>query len=247
MEVERRVGKLASLLRACRAVKFSHGGDLTGACVLCGKKEVLVCELCRACACDLPVIAAACQSCGIPLSRAGLVCAECLQRPPAFSRCFAPFHYQDPIRARIRALKFDGDLPAARELAAWMWVRRPDRSMPQALLPVPLHRRRLVERGFNQSLELARHLGELACVPVLRGGCVRIAHTAAQSGLAALHRRRNVRGAFRAQALDGLEHVAIVDDVITTGSTVRELARTLRRQGVVEVEIWAVARATLRT
>lgn len=214
--------------------------------MLCGAREAQLCELCRACARDLPVITSACERCGIPLSRAGLACAECLQRPPAFSRCYAPFHYQDPIRARIRALKFEGDLPAARELAAWMWMRRPARAMPQALLPVPLHRRRLVERGFNQSLELARHLGVLACVPVLRDGCVRIAHTAAQSGLAARHRRRNVRGAFRAQALGGLGHVAIVDDVITTGSTVRELARMLRRQGVEEVEIWAVARATLR-
>jgi len=194
----------------------------------------------------MPVIVAGCVRCGIPLSRAGLVCAECLQRPPAFSRCFAPFHYRDPISARIRSLKFAGDLPAARELAAWMWMLRPERAMPQALLPVPMHRRRLVERGFNQSLELARHLGAMAAVPVVSDGCLRIAHTAAQSGLDARHRRRNVRGVFRARALEDLRHVAIVDDVVTTGSTARELARALRRQGVQDVEVWAVARATLR-
>lgn len=219
---------------------------MTGPCLLCADEAALAFGLCRGCDGDLPVIAAACARCGIPLSRAGLVCAECLQRPPAFSRCYAPFHYRDPISARIRALKFAGDLPAARELATWMWMRRPERAMPEALIPVPLHRRRLVERGFNQSLELARHLGEWACVPVLGERCVRLAHTAAQSGLDARHRRRNVRGVFEARALGGLRHVAIVDDVITTGSTVSEFARTLRRQGVEDVEVWAVARATLR-
>lgn len=234
------------MLRACGAVKFRGPGNLTAPCLLCGDRQGLVCGLCRACASDLPVIATACARCGIPLSRAGLVCAECQQRPPAFSRCYVPFHYRDPISARIRALKFAGDLPAARELAAWMWMRRPPRAIPQALLPVPLHRRRLLWRGFNQSLELARHLGEWARVPVLGDRCARIAYTAAQSGLDARRRRRNVRGVFHAQGLGGLVHVAIVDDVITTGSTVGELARTLRRQGVEDVEVWAVARATLR-
>lgn len=234
------------MLRARRAVKFYGDQNLTGPCLLCGDRDAAVCGLCRGCAQALPLIVAACERCGIPLSRAGLVCAECLRRPPAFRRCFAPFHYQAPISARIRSLKFAGDLPAARELAAWMWMLRPERAMPQALIPVPLHRRRLVERGFNQSLELARHLGALASVPVVSDGCVRVAHTAAQSGLDARLRRRNVRGVFRARLTEDLRHVAIVDDVVTTGSTVRELARALSRQGVQDVEVWAVARATLR-
>ena len=231
---------------APRAVKLYGDRNLTGPCLICGDKEAAQCGLCRGCAGALPVIVSACVRCGIPLSRAGLVCAECLLRPPAFSRCYAPFHYQAPISGRIRSLKFAGDLPAARELAAWMWMQRPERAMPQALIPVPLHRRRLVERGFNQSLELARHLGALASLPVLTGGCIRIAHTAAQSGLDARRRRRNVRGVFQARVPEDLRHVAIVDDVVTTGSTVSELARALRRQGVQDVEVWAVARATLR-
>lgn len=246
MDVARLIGEFASLLRARRTVKLYGDQNLTGPCLLCGDWGGGLCGLCRGCSLDLPAIVAACVRCGLPLSRAGLVCAECLRRPPAFSRCFAPFHYQAPISTRIRSLKFAGDLPAAGELAAWMWTLRPAGAMPEALLPVPLHWRRLVERGFNQSLELARHLGALAAVPVVSDACVRIAHTAAQSGLDARHRRRNVRGAFRARLGGGLRHIAIVDDVLTTGSTVGELARVLRRQGVQDVEVWAVARATLR-
>jgi ComF family protein len=161
-------------------------------------------------------------------------------------RCFVPFHYQAPISGRIRALKFSADLPAARELAHWMWMHGAGRDLPQALLPVPLHRKRLMERGFNQALELARELAALASIPVLADRCVRLRHTAAQSGLEARHRRRNVRGVFRVKSLEGLRHVAIVDDVVTTGSTVTELARALRRGGIEAVEVWAAARATRR-
>ena len=114
--------------------------------------------------------------------------------------------------------------------------------LPARLVPVPLHRNRLRRRGYNQAVELARPLGRALGLPVAPRLCRRQRPTPAQAELTGSDRRRNVRGAF-AVAAPVPRHVAIVDDVVTTGSTVGELARVLRRAGAERVEVWAVARA----
>ena len=146
----------------------------------------------------------------------------------------------------IQSFKFNGDLRAGRILAGLMQESLLERAEKvQALVPVPLFRKRLVERGFNQSLELARDLGKGLEIPVLAKHLVRIRDTRAQSELGAAKRRANVRGAFAVKAAEGLPaSVAIVEDVMSTGSTLNECAHTLKMAGVEYVEVWVIARAS---
>jgi ComF family protein len=121
-------------------------------------------------------------------------------------------------------------------------VRHAGEPLPEVLVPVPLHRARLAERGYNQALEIARVLGQVLALPVDHGCCERILATLPQAGLDEGSRRRNIRGAFSARSHLGWRHLAILDDVVTTGSTVEELARVLYRAGAERIAVWAVAR-----
>ncbi|HEY5791083.1 MAG TPA: ComF family protein, partial [Gammaproteobacteria bacterium] len=147
----------------------------------------------------------------------------------------------------VTGLKFHGQLAGARLLGGLLaeQLAGDPGPWPQALLPVPLHPRRLRQRGFNQALELARPLARELGLALLPDACVRRRDTAAQSGLERAARRRNVRGAFALPRPLGLHHVALVDDVMTTGQTLEALARVLREDGVEQVEVWCVARAGL--
>jgi ComF family protein len=157
----------------------------------------------------------------------------------------APFLYASPIDRFILELKFRARLDRARLLGELLgdYLSRHGRAFPECVIPVPLHRRRLRERGYNQALELARPVSRMLDIPLQYHEAVRIRATAAQSDLDLAGRKRNVHGAFAlAQPLKA-KHVAIMDDVITTGHTANELARCLRRGGVQTVEVWALARA----
>jgi ComF family protein len=145
----------------------------------------------------------------------------------------------------LQRLKFHRRLEVAPLLGALLAEGLPARgtALPEVLLPVPLHPQRLRERGYNQSLELARVLSRRLAIPVQTGLCVRTRATAPQTALDGVERRRNLRGAFVMQGEAIPSQVAIIDDVVTTGATVHELARTLRRAGVARVEVWACARA----
>ncbi|HHO70556.1 MAG TPA: ComF family protein [Halothiobacillus sp.] len=150
------------------------------------------------------------------------------------------------MRHLIHRLKFSADFAAARPLARVMAnavaadVSRDD--LPELLLPVPLHPSRLRERGYNQAGELASRLGKLLGIPVGHSHGERLRYTVEQSGLDAATRRRNIRGAF-VFVKQLPPHVAIVDDVMTTGSTVREVARVALRAGAKHIEVWCAARA----
>jgi ComF family protein len=217
-------------------------------CLLCGAPGESERDLCAGCHADLPLNSQACQQCGIPLRYASteLICGECQQQPPAFDRTFAPLLYQPPVDYLIKGLKFSGRLAAARLLGEWLGDALQQRvgNLPEYLIPVPLHPSRLRERGFNQSLELARPVARRLGIPLLPQGVRRIRHTQPQTQLAAEARRSNVQGAFAVSRLLQARHVAILDDVITTGSTVNEIARVLRAAGVEEIEVWACARTS---
>lgn len=118
----------------------------------------------------------------------------------------------------------------------------PVADLPQAILPVPLHQKRLQERGFNQALELVRPFAQKRGIPLLVNVCVRHRYTPDQVGLTALQRRRNLRGAFALREHGLPAHIAIVDDVITTGATALNLARLLKRAGVQTLQLWTLAR-----
>lgn len=216
-------------------------------CLLCGDAGEGGLDLCGGCLESLPRIQEACTRCALPLAHPGFngLCGECQQTPPAYDAALALFHYQQPVRHLIQALKFGGRLDCARTLGRLLaehLAEHPHR--PDALVPVPLHPRRYRERGFNQSAEIALELSRRLAIPLHASLCTRIRHTPAQAGLSARQRRVNVQRAFQVADTGLPRHVAIVDDVVTTGTTVNELARTLRAAGVVCIQVWAVARVS---
>lgn len=173
------------------------------------------------------------------------VCGSCQRNPPAFSATYAPFRFEPPLDHLIRQLKYSKRLPLARHLGD-LWIhglREQLANPPQQLIPVPLHARRLRERGFNHALEMARHLSRALGVPLDYRTVIRSRATQPQATLPHAERRRNIRGAFAVCRKVTWERVAIVDDVMTTGHTANELARALRRAGVREVTVWVLARA----
>jgi len=213
-------------------------------CALCGDYGQRGRELCRGCERDLPLIEAACRQCGAPLPVPGQ-CGRCQRRPPAFTRTMAAFHYSSPVDALVKRLKFKGDLHLARLLGSLMADRldASDTQLPDVIVPVPLHTRRLRERGFNQALELARPIAERMRLPLDWHHVIRSRATVPQSDLAAKLRSSNIKGAFSIAAGFTAQRVAIVDDVMTTGHTVNELALTLHRYGVADISVWLCARA----
>lgn len=203
-------------------------------------------DLCSACRTELPWIESACPRCALPLADARAeLCGACIHRPPPFVAAAAPLHYRSPVDHLILGVKFGARLQFARLLGELFahWAAERDLPLPDALVPVPLHPRRQRERGFNQALELARPLGRQLGIPVLPAACRRIRATDRQTRLDARTRRANVRGAFAVEAGLRAGHVAIVDDVMTTGSTVAALARALLQAGVRQVDVWCIARA----
>jgi len=213
-------------------------------CLLCGAHGQGALSLCPACEADMPRNAMCCARCALPLESPAPLCGRCIKHAPPWDAAWAPFRYEWPLAQLEARFKFGGDLAAGRTLSLLWSASRAPAAMPGAILPVPLHDSRLRRRGYNQALELARPLAKHFRVPVLRDALHRTRATHAQTELSAIQRRRNVRGAFAAN-LDGRapQHVAVLDDVSTTGATLAECARVLKRAGVQRVDVWALARA----
>lgn len=213
-------------------------------CLLCSARGVAGIDLCAECCIELPRNLVCCKRCALPLAAAAELCGECQRHPPPWDAAWAPFRYGWPLDRLESRYKFSADLAAGRVLST-LWHREPrPLELPQLLVTVPLHRRRLRQRGYNQALELARPLAKSLAVPLRHDALKRLRPTEAQTELDALGRRKNVRGAFALHRGDRLPaHVAIVDDVMTTGATLGECARVLRRAGVQRVDVWALARA----
>lgn len=213
-----------------------------GTCYLCrGEAKGLLCADCIA---DLPVLARPrCPRCALP-SEAGLACGSCLANPPAFDATMAVFAYAFPADALVKGLKFHGELSLAPFLADLLAaeVEAGGHAPPECLVPVPLHDLRMRQRGYNQSMEIARRLAARMKVPVAADLCVRVRDTTAQFDLAWKARQENVRDAFSCRrAIEG-KRVAVVDDVMTTGATLGEIASTLKKFGAAHVVNWVVAR-----
>ncbi|MEW6169801.1 MAG: ComF family protein [Pseudomonadota bacterium] len=199
--------------------------------------------VCAPCAAALPWNADACARCALPLPAPG-TCPRCLARAPRFDAAWTAFRLEPPIQQFVHRLKYHADFALAALLGELMATRLGARAqpLPQLLVPVPLHPRRLMRRGYNQALELARTVGTRCGIPVAMRATRRVRATEDQIGQSAAARRRNMRRAFvAAQDLSGL-HIALVDDVMTTGATLDELARVCRAAGAARIEAWAAAR-----
>lgn len=212
-------------------------------CLLCADPGDDGLDLCRACHADLPFNLGACARCALPLATAATTCGGCLRRPPPQASARAVFLYAPPLDRLLPRVKFHGDLASARLLAALMARSLARAEPPQALVPLPLHRSRLRRRGYDQALELARPLARALQLPLRDDLLLRRRATAPQSTLDGDDRRRNVRDAFAARVGAALPaHVAVIDDVMTTGATARAAATALQRAGVARVDVWVCAR-----
>lgn len=209
-------------------------------CQLCGAVG-LGPDICSGCFRDLPWNRQACPVCARPVATPGL-CAPCVSRQPAFERAQAPLVYAFPVDRLLQRLKYGRYLPHARllgELTGHRLRRLAER--PAAIVPVPLHWRRFRSRGFNQASEIASIVARVTRVP-LRDICRRRKNTPPLWSLPPPERRRQVAGAFECRHAPP-KHVAVLDDVLTTGATAEALAVTLLRHGARRVDVWAVARS----
>lgn len=218
-------------------------------CPLCDERCEGDHSLCSACEADLPWLGGQCSICALPLPAAGMTCGQCLKRPPAFDHVATPWRFDFPVDSLITRFKHQSRWPFGRLLAEQLarhLLHAFDEGLPRpsALLPVPLARKRLRQRGFNQATMLADWLSPVLEIPVRNDLLQRIHDTPSQQQLDAAARHRNLRRAFALpdpQPLRG-QHWAIIDDVLTTGATAEALARLLKRAGATRVDIYCLAR-----
>jgi len=215
-----------------------------GVCLGCGCDPDNHHSLCECCRQLIKLVPNPCQYCGQPNPLTGLICPACRLNPPRWQKIIAPLQYRDLTRDYLLQLKYSEALYLARSLCLQaIDPFRQDWPRPEALLPVPLHRERLLERGFNQAGEIAQVLSTELDIPVDRKALTRQRATPVQSGLSASQRVDNVHQAFAYSPRRAYRHVAVVDDIVTTGSTAAEITRVLHREGIEFVEVWALARA----
>jgi ComF family protein len=225
---------LANLGRRIGKLLFS------GSCFLCRGQAADI--LCAECDADLPRLPCAlCPRCALA-SPDGAVCGRCLTQSPQYDATVAALAYGFPTDVLIQALKFRGELALAPLFAKLLADRLAGREGVDYIVPVPLSARRLRERGYNQALEIARGLAGITRARLGIELCERARDTPAQIDLPLAERAKNVRGAFHCPRLIAGARLAVLDDVMTTGATLDEIAATLKRAGAARVENWVVAR-----
>jgi ComF family protein len=196
--------------------------------------------ICDACSIQLPRIETACQRCGIPTNHVG-VCGNCLISPVAQDMSVSPFIYETVAARLISQFKYHHQFALTDFFADEIIRQRGTSNLPQALLPVPLHKTRLKQRGYNQSHELAKAVSkrlDIAISPIIE----RHKHTQTQTGLSIKQRKQNVQNAFRLIADPTITHIAIIDDVLTSGETASAITYLLRQSNVKLIEVWTIAR-----
>lgn len=236
-----------NLLSTLKSIKVNSFAE-SGRCVACLSANALH-GLCADCRADLPLNRWSCFTCGLPLPWAAdkLRCGECTSAPPPFERARIPWRYQYPVDGMIGRYKYHGQRKFARPLIAGLGqfladqLAREPGSAPLVLIPAPMHPKRRRKRGFNQACDIAEALGSRLGIRVDPGLVRRVKHVQSQRELNRAQRLANLKDVFEIRSKVP-ERVAIVDDVVTTGATVRSLAIRLKAAGAREVEIWALAR-----
>jgi ComF family protein len=209
-------------------------------CVLCNAASGAH-MLCLACYAGLPRITNACPQCAAHSN--GEICGACLTHPPTYDRAFAALDYTFPVDKLIQTLKYGHQLALAHLLGEISAVALRAMPRPDRILPMPLHPTRLRERGFNQAHEIAKVIAKKLGVALDSHLATRIVNTPSQATLGLGARLKNVKGAFACGHDVTNQHIALVDDVMTSGATLNELAKTLKQAGAREISIWVVARA----
>ena len=219
-------------------------------CLVCDEATQSIDCVCNACETELPWLMDACEVCALPLPMDGLICGQCHTQPPAFKQVIAPWTFSFPVDTLISRFKHQARWPLGHMLGRLLGVYLQHRfdttelTRPDCLLPVPMARKRLRERGFNQALMLARWLNHALDIPFNEHALLRPHETVAQQDLDAKTRKRNLLNAFA--LAPGIQvagqHLALVDDVLTTGATAHSLARLLINAGARQVDVYCLAR-----
>ena len=245
-----------SVRRAWQRLTFAA---FPGLCRFCDQPTARALDLCEYCDADLPWLRTACRRCGTPRATPVERCPACPRQAPSLDRTLASFVYAPPIDRLVADIKFHGRLTSAPLLAALLARTivaahppsaagdMPDEPLPEAIVPVPLSTRRLLRRGHDQAWLLAAGVQQVLCdaghpIAFAGGALRRVKHTPAQSAQAQAARLRSLVGAFRVPAALPYRHVALLDDVFTTGATLDAAAVALRAAGVARVDAWVVAR-----
>jgi ComF family protein len=210
-----------------------------GSCYLCRGEAADI--LCAGCDADLPRLRGErCPRCALASPNAA-VCGRCLTQAPHYDATVAALGYDFPADVLVQALKFRGELALAPYLGDLLAKCISNRNV-DCVIPVPLSSARLRERGYNQALEIARGIASATGTRLAPELCERARETPAQMDLPLAERAKNVRGAFRCPRLLAGAKVAVLDDVMTSGATLDEIAATLKRAGAAHVENWVIAR-----
>jgi ComF family protein len=220
-------------------------------CLLCDLyTESTQGKMCRVCQNSLPWLTERCYRCGLNLGHEfeNIYCRKCLMYFPGFDRFCGLFSYDKPIQKMIKKLKTKGDLVIAQffadmllqELPRWYLAKK---DFPEVIIPMPLHKKRLYERGFNQVIQFLSCIEKQLPVPICRNRVERVKNTPHQAQLNKVLRKYNIKDAFAINAPIPYQHVAVVDDVLTTGNTVKSLCECLYAAGVETIDVWCIARS----
>lgn len=216
-------------------------------CIFCDTLSKRKLDLCLSCERELPFLESCCTQCARPLPDGQSICGSCLSHPKLNLNTTVLFYYQPPIDQLIIDLKFRHNLVGARVLGelmgGYLYTYYQNKPKPELIIPVPLHPLRLRKRGYNQALELSRPIAKSLNIPLNKFSVKRLKHTAPQAKLSAKEREKNIKRAFVVKKSFRYNHVAIVDDVITTGNTIAELCNELFRTGVNKIDVWCCARS----
>jgi ComF family protein len=220
-------------------------------CILCKKRTSTIRDLCNDCEQSLPLLNHSCLRCADPMANSiAAYCHQCIKQPPPFDATYALYRYEMPIKQLILELKFKQALVNARVLGELLanqiqknWYAQ--KTLPDCIVPIPIHANRLKERGFNQALEIARPIAKAIQRPIQRKSIDRIKPTLAQSTLNAVERHLNMQEAFIVDLDLTHQQIAVIDDVITTGETVMAFCKMLKQAGAHSIDVWCCARASI--
>lgn len=213
-------------------------------CLCCGYQKTHKLGFCLGCYHDLPHIKTPCLQCGLPLT-ANTPCI-CKAEDWPFAACLSAFEYQFPINKLLFQYKSQARLALCESFAQALTnqVKKQQQVLPQVLMPVPLHTSKLKQRGFNQSLELAKMLSKQLHIPIDYHSLQSSHQTTQQKSLNKQQRLANVQTNYALTQPLSVTHIALIDDVITTGATTKTLAYLLREHGATHIQAWSIARST---
>lgn len=222
---------------------------LPACCCLCGNSAIQPFNLCTQCLSIMPWLNHCCAYCANPMpaieSEVTQICGRCLKQRPLFENTNCLFLYEKPASVLIMQLKFQHRLLLANSFGNLLKNKlKPiiQNKRPDLLIPVPLHPKRLRERGFNQALEIAKPVSHCYNIPIDKTSLIRTRSTLAQSEIPAKQRYRNVKNAFQCNSNLKNLHILLIDDVITTGNTIHECCKALKKADALKIDVCAVAR-----